>query len=767
MATELGQAYVQIMPSAKGISGSISKQLDGESTSAGKSSGSKIVGAIKGVIAVAAIGKAISASLSEGGALQQSLGGVETLFKENADKVKKYAEEAYKSTGLSANSYMESVTSFSASLLQSLGGDTEKAAEKSNMAMVDMADNSNKMGTSMEAIQNAYQGFAKQNYTMLDNLKLGYGGTKTEMERLLSDATKLTGVKYDISNLADVYDAINAVQGELGITGTTAKESAETLSGSFASMKSSFSNFLGNLSLGKDVAPSLNALAETASTFLFGNFLPMIGNIVKALPGALVTFVQEFAPRLIEEGAKLITRLTSGVTTSSPELLTGIQDTLSNVMTHITESLPMFLEKGVEIISGLADGILQAVPQLVECAWSAATNFASFIMDNLPAILESGKNLILSLVDGIVASLPSIVESAIKGLDTFMSTVKEKLPGVLASGKETLLSLVDGIIDNLPALIESAITAISGFIDTLVKNLPSIIKTGIEFIVSLVGGIVERLPDLIIMAGTLIAKFLAMIVSKLPSILKAGAEILISIVTGIRDLQFKLIAAAADLMIKLIAKIAEAFVKIKEKGKEIVANIINGIKGKITDAKNAIGNVIKSVMDKINEWKQKFKDAGSNIVGSIADGITGAIKKVKDAINGVVGKIRDFLPFSPAKEGPLKDLNRLNFGGTIGDSIKNATRPVTRAMGNLAEDALSSFNIGNPLSGAIDGLSMNPAQMGLAYATSGGSLSNSNDNSPMSDIVIHNITTLDGEVIASTTERINARNDRRFNPTKK
>ncbi len=170
MATELGQAYVQIMPSAKGISGSISKQLDGESTSAGKSSGSKIVGAIKGVIAVAAIGKAISASLSEGGALQQSLGGVETLFKDNADKVKKYAEEAYKSTGLSANSYMESVTSFSASLLQSLGGDTEKAAEKSNMAMVDMADNSNKMGTSMEAIQNAYQGFSKQNYTIERNL---------------------------------------------------------------------------------------------------------------------------------------------------------------------------------------------------------------------------------------------------------------------------------------------------------------------------------------------------------------------------------------------------------------------------------------------------------------------------------------------------------------------------------------------------------------------------------------------------------------------
>ena len=766
IATELGQAYVQIMPSAKGIKGSIEKELGGEATSAGKGVGGKIAGAIKGVIVAAGIGKAIGASLSEGADLQQSLGGIETLFKDNADKVKKHAEEAYKTTGLSANAYMENVTSFSASLLQSLGGDTDKAAEKSNMAMIDMADNANKMGTSMESIQNAYQGFAKQNYTMLDNLSLGYGGTKAEMERLLADATKLTGVKYDISNLGDVYDAIHAIQGELGITGTTALESAETFSGSLASMKASFSNFLGNLSLGKDVGPSLSALAGTISTFLFNNLLPMLGNIAKSLPGAIVTFVQELAPRLVEEGGKLITSLTSGVTGSLPTLLTSLQGMLTNVMTYITENLPMFLEKGTEIVTSLVNGILQAVPQLIEGAWTTVTNFATFILDNLPAVLEAGKNLLLSLVDGIVASLPSIVDSAIKGVDNFLSTIKEKLPSVLQSGKETLLSLVDGIIDNLPALIESAIKAISGFIDTLVKNLPSIIKTGIEFIVSLVSGIIERLPKLVSMAGTLIVKFVAMLISKLPDILKAGIEIIVSIVKGIVEWQAKLFNAGAELMVKLIAKIAEKFGQIKEKGKEIVTNIINGIKGKITDAKNAIGSVIKSIMDKINEWKRKFKDAGSNITGSIAEGITGAIRKVKDAINGVVSKIRDFLPFSPAKEGPLKDLNRLNFGGTIGDSIKNATSPVTRAMSNLAEDALNSFNIGNPLSSAINGLSMNPMQRGLSYAMAGGQ-SLDVSSAPMSDIVIHNITTLDGEVIASTTERINARNDRRFNPTKK
>ena len=298
MATNLGKAYVQIMPSAQGISGMISKELNGEVTSAGQSAGNRLMSSIKGAMLAAGIGKLFASSLLEGGKLQQSLGGVETLFKQNADTVKQYANEAYKTTGLSANAYMETVTGFSASLLQSLGGDTAKAAKVANTAMVDMADNSNKMGTSMELIQNAYQGFAKQNYTMLDNLKLGYGGTKQEMQRLLADAQKLTGVKYDINNLSDVYEAIHVIQGELGITGTTAKEAATTLQGSFASMKASFTNLLGKLSLGQDIKPSLEALAKTTTTFLVGNFLPMVGNILKGIPTLLIGAFSGLAEQL-------------------------------------------------------------------------------------------------------------------------------------------------------------------------------------------------------------------------------------------------------------------------------------------------------------------------------------------------------------------------------------------------------------------------------------------------------------------------------------
>ena len=330
MATEIAKAYVQIMPSAKGIKGALTKELSGESASAGMSAGGKIASSIKGAIAAAGIGTALKAAITEGAALEQSIGGIETLFKGSADTVKRYAEDAYKTAGLSANEYMETVTSFSASLISSLGGDTAAAAETANMAITDMSDNANKMGTSMEDIQNAYQGFAKQNYTMLDNLKLGYGGTKTEMQRLLADAEKISGIHYDISNLDDVYSAIHVIQEELDITGTTAKEAATTLSGSLASMKSSFKNLLGNLALGKDIGPSLTALSETVYTFLVGNLIPMVGNIIKGIPQALsgvlsmairgLNLAANNADAIIQSGMEVITQLVVGIVSALPYL---------------------------------------------------------------------------------------------------------------------------------------------------------------------------------------------------------------------------------------------------------------------------------------------------------------------------------------------------------------------------------------------------------------------------------------------------------------
>ena len=468
MATNLGKAYVQIMPSAKGISGMISKELNGEVTSAGQQAGNSLMSTIKNAIIAAGIGKLFATSLLEGGKLQQSLGGVETLFKNNAETVKQYANEAYRTTGLSANAYMENVTGFSASLLQSLGGDTAKAAKIANMAMVDMADNSNKMGTSMEMIQNAYQGFAKQNYTMLDNLKLGYGGTKKEMERLLADAQKLTGVKYDINNLADVYEAIHVIQKELDITGTTAKEAATTLQGSFASMKASFLNLLGKLSLGQDIKPSLEALAKTTTTFLVGNFLPMVGNILKGLPtliiGLLSGIVGQLKGILGEETVKTIQGVLSKISTAVSTFFDVLFGNISKKQgIDLMKSLGID-EKTATIISSIADNLKIAFKNI----WEAAKEVVSIVKD--VAITLFGLDGADSSINPIAKAF-EVVTSALKTvtgwIKDFAKYLKEnqalmtvlKVAVVLFASKLAYLKVV-GVVTKLFNGFKLAITAV-------------------------------------------------------------------------------------------------------------------------------------------------------------------------------------------------------------------------------------------------------------------------------------------------------------------
>lgn len=427
MATEIAQAYVQLIPSARGLTGKIQSILNPEASAAGQSAGqslgSSLVGVMTKVIVAAGIGKALSAAISEGAALQQSLGGIETLFKGSADKVKGYANEAYKTTGLSANAYMENVTGFSASLLQSLGGDTNKAAETANMAMIDMSDNANKMGTSMESIQMAYQGFAKQNYTMLDNLKLGYGGTKQEMQRLLADAEKLTGVKYDINNLSDVYSAIHAIQENLDITGTTAKEAASTFSGSFESMKAAAQNVLGKLALGENILPSLHALLKTTSTFLFDNFLPMVGNIFSGLGLVLTEGISQIASQLFGDvfGSAVYSQLSrvTGIFQTFFDMIFGSLSKQDNI-----DILTMlgFSEGAANQIVNIADNIRVTFKNI----GVVAGNVASIVVDFVGDLLgikdgEQGVNLL-----GIAfESISGFIRGASESLGKFTSWLKD------------------------------------------------------------------------------------------------------------------------------------------------------------------------------------------------------------------------------------------------------------------------------------------------------------------------------------------------------
>lgn len=671
MAESLGKAYVQIIPSAKGIGSSISGELNGEMGQAGTSAGSGLVGSIKKVIAVAAIGKAIGASLSQGGELQQSLGGIETLFKDSADKVKQYAAQSYKTTGLSANEYMQSVTGFSASLLQSLGGDTKKAADISNMAMTDMADNSNKMGTSMQDIQNAYQGFAKQNYTMLDNLKLGYGGTKTEMERLLADAEKITGVKYDINNLSDVYSAIHVIQGKLDITGTTAKEAATTFEGSFNSMKASWKDLLGNMSTGGDVATPLKNLAETATTFVFKNFLPMVGNIVKSIPTMLVTIVQTAIPIVMTEAPKLIRGLIDGMNSA---LDFGMSDFASNfdeaINVFLTQFLPNLLQTGVTFVQNILQGASSALPQ----------------------VLSQGVEIIVSLVSGIMQAIPQIVTAMGQVTILMVQALMTNIPVFMQKGAELILKLVDGITQNGPTIVKSILDTMVKLITTITENLPKFLQKGVEIIINLAKGIVQRLPDIMAAIGKILLYILQALAQVLPKILVAGIQIIKTLVSGMLQLLGLAVSAIGKILASILQAIWNIMGRMLQAGGQLVSNIARGISNSVGQVVSSIGNGLGNAYREVTGWFNKFYDAGSNIVHMIGDGIWNAIGYVTDAIGNVAQAIRDYLPFSPAKEGPLRDIHRLNFGGTIADSIDYGRGEVNSAIKSLATDVSEGLN---------------------------------------------------------------------------
>ena len=487
---ELAKAYVQIVPSAEGIQGSISHIMGGEASSAGESAGTllgtKLVGTLKKVIAAAGIGKMISDSLNLGGALQQSIGGVETLFKESADTVKTYAAQAYRTVGLSANDYMEQTTSFAASLLSSVSKDTNAAAQLANMAMVDMADNANKMGTDMASIQNAYQGFAKQNYTMLDNLKLGYGGTQAEMQRLLTDAEKLSGVHYELGNLADMYSAIHIIQTDLDITGTTAKEAATTLTGSFAAMKAAAQNVLGDWSTGADLTAPMQALADTARTFLQGNLLPMIGNVLAGIP----QLVYGLVPEVLQTGTELVSSLAAGFAQGIPAFLSTALPQLLSFTEELRANAGQFVDAGLNCITQLLNGLIAGLPQLIAYVPDIIINIAGIINDNMPKILAQGVSIIVQLIAGIIQAVPALLANWKKILQAVLSVISAV--NWLNIGKNILTGVANGV----KSMGSSMLAAFKGgFSSALawIKSLPSqAVQWGKNLIQSFINGLTGK-----------------------------------------------------------------------------------------------------------------------------------------------------------------------------------------------------------------------------------------------------------------------------------
>lgn len=450
--------------------------------------------AVTGAVTTGAIGlvKQVSSSY---GALQQSIGGIETLFKDSASKVIENANNAYTTAGISANEYMQQVTSFSASLLQALDGDTEKACESADMAIRDMADNANKMGTSMEMIQNAYQGFSKQNYTMLDNLKLGYGGTKTEMERLLKDASKISGIKYDISNLNDVYQAIHVIQQELGITGTTALEAGATIEGSFNSLSASWQNFLAGLgNPDADMKQLVDNLAKGISGAI-NNVTPVINNMVQVLPtvaDALIGAVGEMLPTLINTFTELITKVLDAIIQLLPNIIPPVIDCLMAVAQALIENLPVLVDAVLQLVMGLAQALTEAMPMLMPIIVSVIGEIVNLLINNLPLLVEIGIQLTMALAQGLIDALPMLIDMIPTITENLITALLLALPKLWESGGQLLGSLISGLLGAIPKLISAIPQIIMAIINSFANAIPNMFSSGQGLIT---GGILEGIKS--------------------------------------------------------------------------------------------------------------------------------------------------------------------------------------------------------------------------------------------------------------------------------
>lgn len=707
----LGKAYVQIMPSAKGITGSISRLLGGEAKSAGLSAGSgfggNLVSVASKVIAAAGIGKAFVSSIRAGGDLEQSIGGIETLFKDSADIVKGYAKNAYRDAQISANEYMEQATSFSASLLQSLGGDTKKAAKTADMAIKDMADNSAKMGTSIGSIQDAYQGFAKQNYTMLDNLKLGYGGTKTEMERLLADAERLTGIKYDINNLDDVFNAIHVIQDELGIAGVAAKEAKETLTGSFAAMKASAQDFLGNLALGMDIKEPLTNLITTTGTFLFGNLIPMVINIGKALPGALIQALSLAGPMMVAEGKKLMTSLGIGLSDSSP--LNGIGDKLKANLMPVFESLKTSLGFLPELFKSVSDsvmGVIEIIADgLTRLDFSGISSLASAI---IPAITNA-----FQIFSSIVTPAIQLV------VDSFVN-LWNKIQPVLDIVAQALMPVFEIFASFLGGVLKGAMITISGTFDIL-AGIISFLTPIFQVLVNLVeyfSPVLSKMAEWIGVAIGMFANF-GSAGDSLKDILKSAWENIgkaidfakniingsISVITGIFNnlksvgtslknslenawsLITSAVSSSASSISGFVDRIKNVFNSLKninlfDAGKAILQGFLNGLKsvwGAVQDFVGGIAGWIKAHKGPISYDKKLLIPAGNAIMDGLDRGLTDEFKEVKKTVTSMASDIYEGFNIDP------KPINLLAKGLNVDDNNLKSSIP-----SNLDVNTLSS-----------------------------------------------------------------------------
>lgn len=713
MATELGQAYVQIMPSARGISGAISKQLDPEARSAGLSAG-KLFGSklkLAALAATAGLGillkKTISASLSTGADLQQSFGGIDTLYKGAETAVKGFAKEAYKA-GISANTYAEQAVSMGASLKQSLGGDAVAAAKAANMAIMDMADNSAKMGTDITSIQMAYQGFAKQNYTMLDNLRLGYGGTKEEMKRLLSDAEKLPaamGKKFDLSNYADVVEAIHLVQDNMGIAGVAAEEAKTTFSGSLAAMKSSFTNVMAGLSLGDDIRPALRGLAETTSNFLFGNFIPMVANIFKGLPSAIGTFIGAAAPIITSQFQGLMSSLgisidLSPITAKFAQIGQNLQPVFNGLKTAFSQ-LPSFFTSIGSAVAPVIDTIISGLARL------DFSGFEALISAILPALQAGFSNfaaIVGPAISGVVDSFVGMWNAA----QPLISILSDALMPVF----QILGSFLGGVVKGALMGVSFAFDAVKVAIQ-LVTPIIDLLVQGLNFVQPVLSVIAEWIGVAIGMFGNLgtagqgLSAFIKSAWTNIQTAISTAGTIISTVIDYIK-LAFSGAGSAVGVLKNIFSLAWMAMGDAINVAKGIISSVINGIKSAFSSFSSlvsSVGSAVNGVIDSISSTIRGLANidisgAGAAIMNGFLNGLKSAWGAVKSFVSGIANWIAEHKGPISYDRVLLKPAGKAIMGG-LNTSLIDGFKEVKSNVSGMADDLASTIT-GKSLSLGID-----------------------------------------------------------------
>lgn len=594
--------------------------------------GSFVSGGLKGAgvamaglaVAGVAAGTALSVAVVNAYAdAEQAVGGIETLFGNSADKMKEYAKDAYETAGLSANEYMEQATSMSASLIQSVGGDTAKAAELANTALVAMSDNANKMGTDLGSIQDAFSGFAKQNYTMLDNLKLGYGGTQAEMQRLLSDAEKLPaamGQKFDVSNYGDIVTAIQLVQEEMGIAGTTALEATETISGSVGMLKGSFDNLLVSMGSASNESLAFMDVQEQAANVVqslehvIGNVAPVIESIGSSLTTlgpqlgdmleGLVGTVASAIPGLLNAGVAMIGGLVQGISSALPALITALVPGLIGLVEMVVTQLPILLDAGLQAVAALASGIASALPTLIPLLVEGLIGMVDAIISNLPLLLEAGLQIIMGLTEGLLAALPVLI-AALPGLILgLVEFIISAIPQIMEAGIQLLLGLVGalpeiimGIVEAIPLIITSVLTAVLGAI-------PQLIQGGIDLFLGLIGALPEIIVGIVSAIPQIISGVLTAVIGAIPQLIMAGVELLVALVRNIGPITAQIARAIPQIITGIVGAISGSMGAMVSAGGDLLRGLWSGISG-------AAG----WLYDKVMGWASGLLDGVKNFFG--------------------------------------------------------------------------------------------------------------------------------------------------------